>query len=149
MYLVPTDIDYSLHDFHLVFSISSNSYSQSHCCLHERVFHFLQQPIDTNQSTEDYITCLHQALIDGYSHRCQQKWSTHPDDGYFYQNLIYHLQQAKDPKILIDILHDFNWLIRKITLNGVNSQEFLNMLDFCFTQKQMKVYQFFLAIMTL
>lgn len=135
--------------FNLVFFVLVIRYSVSHCYLHERVFDFLQQPVDTSQSPEDHIISLHKALIDGYSHRCQKKWSTHPDDGYYYQNLTYHLKEALDNNTLNEVIHDFNWVVKKITLCGEYRQELQKLLDHCFNQKQMQVFQLFQAIVIL
>jgi hypothetical protein len=37
---------------------------------------------------------LHEKIREGYKSKCSDGWSTGPNDGYFFQRLIYHLFQA-------------------------------------------------------
>ncbi|EDV21128.1 uncharacterized protein TRIADDRAFT_60393 [Trichoplax adhaerens] len=91
-----------------------NSYSSSCCILTEVMVDFLQQPLQSDQSISDYNKILNQALIHGYAHRCERKWFTHPDDGYFYQYLIFHVVQAEDVVSLEEIVRDFDWITNKL-----------------------------------
>ena len=61
---------------------------------------------------------LNQNLIDGYRKRCNGKWSTYPnEDYYYYQYLIQHAIQAKDDETIQAILRDFKWMNIKLKLD--------------------------------
>ena len=77
---------------------------------------FLQQPIDQQKSQQSYMQELHQALIDSYRQRCDGKWCNCPDDGYFYQHIIYHAIQAEDDKLLATLMTDFSWMMAKLKI---------------------------------
>ena len=88
------------------------------CVLHNLMIEYLRQPIDGKLSKEQYFILLNKTLIEGYYEKSNGKWSTYPDDGYYYQYLIYHALQAKDGKTLKEIIRDFKWISVKIHLDS-------------------------------
>lgn len=44
----------------------------------------------------DDLVTLHNALLDAYAAKCSDGWTSGPNDGYFLQNLIYHLLATGD-----------------------------------------------------
>ncbi len=81
------------------------------------------------------VAGAHGRLIDGYGRCCQSspegevtaasqrdrgRWASGPDDGYFFQNLAYHLAQAGRSGELDRLLTDFGWLRRKLSVAGIS-----------------------------
>ncbi len=52
----------------------------------------------------------HRRLIDAYKARCPDGWATGPDDGYFFQHLPRHLDQAGEGEALRALLLDYDWI---------------------------------------
>lgn len=77
---------------------------------------YLQQlPIHQHQTVQEYHQWLHQSLLNGYLTYCNgSDWSLFPDDGYYYQHLVYHAIQARADEFLEDIISNFNWMTNKI-----------------------------------
>ncbi|RDD41618.1 Apoptotic protease-activating factor 1 [Trichoplax sp. H2] len=88
--------------------------SKGYCVVHDLIVDFLQQQIYLQTLKQDYHKILNNKLMDGYSNRCEGRWNTLADDGYFYQNLIYHAILAENNEHLQNILTDFNWMTCKI-----------------------------------
>ncbi len=57
---------------------------------------------------------LHLHMISAYGRLAQQGWSSAPDDGYFYQNLGWHLLGAKRLAELKSLLLNFDWISKKL-----------------------------------
>jgi NB-ARC domain/APAF-1 helical domain len=49
---------------------------------------------------------LHAKLVDTYQKRCPDGWHTGPNDGYFFENLAYHLQKAEQIQELRSLITD-------------------------------------------
>ncbi|EDV21016.1 uncharacterized protein TRIADDRAFT_60338 [Trichoplax adhaerens] len=103
---------------------------RNYCILHEKIIDYLQQPIDSQQSQQSYVKKLHQTLIDSYVKLYDGKWSTYPDDGYFYQYIIYHAIQADDDSILATLMTDFNWMMNKLKKFKSLSNLRLDLIDY-------------------
>ena len=78
---------------------------------------YLRQPIDDQQSIQQYSIVLNKNLIEAYGNQCQRKWFAHPHDDYYYEYLIFHATQAKDNDIIQEIINDFKWMLIKIQLD--------------------------------
>jgi hypothetical protein len=52
------------------------------------------------------LAVLHQQLLDSYWQRCGKGWHTGPDDGYFFEQLTYHLKEAGRQEELSRIVLD-------------------------------------------
>ena len=58
---------------------------------------------------------LHRKLVDAYAKECRPGgWVDGPDDGYFFQQLPYHLGENGAHDELRDLLLNFHWLQRKL-----------------------------------
>jgi WD40 repeat protein len=62
---------------------------------------------------------LHETLLSAYSEKCPAGWPTGQNDGYFYQNLPFHLSQAGRSLELRALLLDYRWLQAKLDNVGV------------------------------
>lgn len=56
------------------------------------------------------IKAAHQRLILAYWEKCSTGWSTGPNDGYFFQHLVYHLCEAGRREEARSLLTNFDWL---------------------------------------
>jgi WD40 repeat protein len=63
---------------------------------------------------------LQRRLLDAYRKRCPTGWHSGPDDGYLYQHLAHHLQQAERQQELKKLLFDYRWLRRKLEVTDAN-----------------------------
>lgn len=57
---------------------------------------------------------LHIMLLDAYCQKTNGGWSTGPNDGYFFQHLVYHLSQADRRGELRMLLLDYDWMQAKL-----------------------------------
>ena len=76
----------------------------------------------------DYLlaTCanppaLHRGLLRAYAGRCPRGWPSGPDDGYFFQRLLYHLAQAGETRTLRALLLDYDWIAARLKAGGVSA----------------------------
>ena len=70
---------------------------------------------------EARLAVLHAELLEAYRARCPDGWDSGPDDGYFFQQLPYHLVEAGRAEERRALLFDYRWLRRKLEVAGVNS----------------------------
>ena len=82
--------------------------------LHDLQYDYLQavaaDPVD-----------LHRVLLDAYLEKSPGGWATGPNDGYFFQQLAYHLAVAGRPTDLHFLLSDSVWLEAKLAATGPSS----------------------------
>ena len=57
---------------------------------------------------------LHERLLSAYRSKCDNDWASGPSDGYFFENLPYHLTEAGKQNELRVLLTDFRWLMAKL-----------------------------------
>ena len=76
----------------------------------------------------DYLraTCanppaLHRGLLRAYAGRCPRGWPSGPDDGYFFQRLLYPLAQAGETRTLRALLLDYDWIAARLKAGGVSA----------------------------
>lgn len=98
--------------------------------------HDLQFAVAAHQlaTRPDSVHGVHGRLIDGYRRRCDfvatqpsgadfegeaAVWVGGPDDGYFFQNLAYHLSRAGRSSELDSLLIQLAWLDRKLRIAGI------------------------------
>src|SRR4051812_34501404 len=62
----------------------------------------------------------HQALLERYESRCSGGWFTGPNDGYFFQHVVFHLRQAGRFEEAQKLIHQLSWLEVKLRLTGIN-----------------------------
>lgn len=101
---------------------------------------YLQKPHDSQQSNEEYWIKINSTLVQHYFFHCQGQWGTYPNDGYFYQNLVYHAIEAKADVLLVTLMADFNWMAAKLRVFKTLFNLQLDLLDFIhYLKKQSKV----------
>lgn len=62
----------------------------------------------------------HGRLVDGYRSRCPGgSWWKGPNDGYFFENIAYHMAQANRAQELYRLLLDYDWLRTKLAVSGI------------------------------
>ena len=64
---------------------------------------------------------LHLRLVAAYSARCPRGFASGPNDGYYFQNLAYHLVRAGRTEDLRERLLDYAWIEAKLTATNVNA----------------------------
>ncbi len=64
---------------------------------------------------------IHGRLLDAYAGRCQDGWSSGPDDGYFFQHLVAHLVGANRQDQASKLLTDLDWMRAKLSATDVNA----------------------------
>ncbi len=57
---------------------------------------------------------LHNNILEAYGKECDNKWSSGPEDGYFYRHLAYHMKEAGKREELRKLLLNFEWMCKKI-----------------------------------
>jgi hypothetical protein len=60
-------------------------------------------------------------LLSSYDAECDGDWALGPDDGYFFQFLLYHLDQAGRREEAVELFHDLDWLLAKWRKAGARS----------------------------
>lgn len=87
---------------------------KGHLRLHDLNVNYVQQQAGSLQDRHDQLLESYQEATDDGT------WPTGPNDGYFFQQLIYHLQHADRTDEIRDLLIDFEWLIAKLKATNVN-----------------------------
>lgn len=67
------------------------------------------------------LSTRHALMCDNYRDICSDDWASGPNDGYFFQQLPWHLANARDWGNLRALLFDFCWLQKKLSVTGVNA----------------------------
>jgi WD40 repeat protein len=67
------------------------------------------------------LPAIHNRLLAAYNLNCVNGWSSGPNDGYFFNNLAYHLVEAGRKPELRELLLDFEWLQAKLDFTEVTS----------------------------
>lgn len=66
------------------------------------------------------LAAAHGRLVDGYRSRCPDgSWWRGPNDGYFFQNIAYHLAGANRAQELNRLLLDYDWLRTRLAFSGI------------------------------
>ncbi len=63
----------------------------------------------------------HQRIIETYRSACLAGWASGPDDGYFTENLLWHLREAGLTDAARGLLFDPSWLFVKLVRCGINA----------------------------
>ena len=80
--------------------------------------HDLQRDYVRAQNSD--LLRLHKCLLEGYRKRSPGGWHRGPNDGYFFQELGYHLVEAKQSDELRSLLFDFRWLQAQLDATDPN-----------------------------
>lgn len=75
--------------------------------LHDLQFDYLR-------ATAGDLPSLHNQLLEAYGKGCGGKWSSGPEDGYFYKHLAYHMKEAGKKEELRKLLLNFEWMCSKL-----------------------------------
>ena len=106
---------------------------------------YLRQPIDEQQTAEEYFITLNKKLIHSYCKQCDTKWSNYPPkDYYYYQYLLHHAIQAEDDENILTIMKDFKWMNAKLKLDNTIYHlctDITKAID-CLRNKNIKVFYF-------
>ena len=66
------------------------------------------------------LAAAHGRLVDGYRSRCPDgSWWRGPNDGYFFENIAYHLAGANRTQELNRLLLDYDWLRTRLARSGI------------------------------
>jgi WD40 repeat protein len=66
------------------------------------------------------LAAAHGRLVDGYRSRCPDgSWWRGPNDGYFFENIAYHLAGANRTQELNRLLLDYDWLRTRLAFSGI------------------------------
>ncbi|KAB2946442.1 MAG: NB-ARC domain-containing protein (plasmid) [Candidatus Methanoperedens sp.] len=82
------------------------------------------------------LTGLHGELLEIYRQKSPEGWHTGPNDGYFFQRLVYHMVQAGKKDEVSALLFDFYWMLTKLKATDV----FELMADYDTAQKILSAY---------
>jgi hypothetical protein len=63
---------------------------------------------------------LHNLFLDAYKALCSSGWASGPDDGYFFQNLPYHLVEAQKYSDLCALLLDYDWMTKRLKATNIS-----------------------------
>lgn len=61
---------------------------------------------------------LHYKLIQRYIQQCHEDLHLYPDDGYYYQHIVYHIIEAEEDETLQAVLRNFSWMAAKVKVMG-------------------------------
>ncbi|WP_249370341.1 NB-ARC domain-containing protein [Acaryochloris marina] len=81
--------------------------------------HDLQQDYLQAQQADQKV--LHQQLLEAYHQSCSEGWHCGPKDGYFFEHLAHHLQQAERTDELWQLLWDYRWIHHKLGVTDINA----------------------------
>jgi hypothetical protein len=80
----------------------------------------------------DRILELHQQLVDRYGEVCKREWSRGPNDGYFFQRLVWHMAGARNWRSLSAVLLDPAFIRAKLdTLSYADLQRDFDWMEEC------------------
>ncbi len=82
--------------------------------VHDLVLDYLRHRLGAERLVDS-----HNELLRRYSLMCPHHWSEGPQDGYFFENLIWHLRSAQRGDEALRLLADFRWLDAKLRACGV------------------------------
>jgi WD40 repeat protein len=82
---------------------------------------------------------LHVELLEAYRQECKDGWSGGPNDGYFFENLGYHLVEAGRKDELRKLLLDFEWI--KANLEATDANSLIRDYDFILDDKNLQLVQ--------
>ena len=84
--------------------------------IHDLLLDYLRSRLGT-----DTLVAKHRALLESYAQRCPNHWSEGPRDGYFFENLVWHLRHARRDDEAVQLLADLRWMQAKLDACGVTA----------------------------
>jgi WD40 repeat protein len=82
--------------------------------IHDLVLDYLRRRLGG-----DNLIAKHRALLESYARKCSNEWPQGPNDGYFFENLIWHLRSARQSDDALRLLTDFRWMQAKLDACGI------------------------------
>ncbi len=82
--------------------------------VHDLLLDYLRRRVGADRLTE-----RHDLFLESYRRQCPQHWADGPRDGYFFENLIWHLRHAQRSEEALHLLTDFRWMTGKLRASGV------------------------------
>lgn len=76
--------------------------------------HDLQRDFLRSCAGTNGVAALHDRIVTHYTNVCGGKWASGPNDGYFFQRLMFHLSGANHHDIVKQLLLDIDWLRVKL-----------------------------------
>jgi len=84
--------------------------------IHDLLLDYLRRRLGADTLVEK-----HRAFLESYSQQCPNHWSEGPQDGYFFENLVWHLRHARRDDEAVRLLGDFRWMQAKLDACGVTA----------------------------
>lgn len=84
--------------------------------MHDLLLDYLRRRLGPEQ-----LQKKHNELLCSYQERCRHDWSQGPCDGYFFENLSWHLRKAGREDEAVTLVLDFRWIVAKLRACGVIS----------------------------
>jgi WD40 repeat protein len=84
--------------------------------IHDLLLDYLRSRLGSDTLVEK-----HQLFLHSYAQRCPNHWSEGPTDGYFFENLIWHLRHAGRNDEAVRLLADLRWMQAKLDACGVTA----------------------------
>jgi WD40 repeat protein len=84
--------------------------------IHDLLLDYLRHRLGAEKLCE-----AHNRLLQAYSGLCAGCWKDGPRDGYFFENLIWHMRKAERTDEAVRLICDFGWIDAKLHACGVIS----------------------------
>jgi WD40 repeat protein len=91
--------------------IPSSDEGQRRFSLHDLVYDYVHRAIPDPSK-------LHTKLLAAYARKCADGWPSGPNDGYFFEHLFHHLDEADRLSEMVELLGEYGWLRSKVD-NGM------------------------------
>ena len=82
--------------------------------VHDLLLDYLRHRLGTEQ-----VRLAHKDLLQSYREQCPHHWSDGPLDGYFFENLTWHLRNAGQAEDALSLVMDLRWIDAKLRACGV------------------------------
>lgn len=84
--------------------------------IHDLILDYLRRLVGA-----DKLTRKHRDLLASYGRKCSGEWPRGPNDGYYFENLIWHLRSARQSDDALHLLMDFAWMQAKLDACGITA----------------------------
>ena len=84
--------------------------------IHDLLLDYLRHRLGTEQ-----VRLAHKDLLQSYREQCPHYWADGPHDGYFFENLTWHLRNAGQADDALSLVMDLRWIDAKMRACGVIS----------------------------
>jgi WD40 repeat protein len=84
--------------------------------IHDLLLDYLRHRLGTEQ-----VRLAHRGFLASYHEQCPRHWADGPRDGYFFENLTWHLRNAGQADDALSLVVDLQWIDAKLRACGVIS----------------------------